>query len=518
MSAVIGWHRLGILAARLVGVPSACVNLPFASRGVTRHITVIYVLLGRILKVSCELVHSFVSTETKGLCERSFLPGFGGQSGNRYNRSPVESVVTNQVCKAFSHAAGTLSMFLVGIAQAADVGAPLIPEITVASAGVNTGSYSGRTAIAADAAGNFVVFWDHFFRRFAANGTSLSDADTLPILGSKDSIILGDHTAAMDAAGDFVVAWVCPDDANTPRVCAQVYKPGGTLATIAPIIIYTGTAYGTNVRTSEFVSTSVAMSSNGDFVVGWSSQVLHAIGDLPLRTSNAIQTRRYHLNGNAYGNAQTVHTANYPLFDQAAGSVHVLMASDGAYVVTWSDRSVARARFYSAAGKATSKTVPLPTWTPSSQASNASAIGHFTYVASLADDGDLLLAFDVLDSTNTTDTIYLRRCTMYCQNQGTAISVATRTAVTNPDAAIALGGLSIQATTAGGSIVSWGDQQTLTLYGKSFTASDQPAAAAFTIGTDSNLTNSASLSTVLNPDGNLLAAWGGVKARLFQGP
>jgi hypothetical protein len=398
------------------------------------------------------------------------------------------------------------------------VGTPLTPEITVA-----TSEGDSPTGVASDAAGNFVVAWLDHFRRFAADGTALGPITDLPIQSDFDFTTFGDDTVAMDAAGDFVIGWVCENASRVEQVCVQLYKPDGTPATSTPIVAFTGAQVGVNnVADASIGSVSVAMTQSGDFVVAWGAHAWHTYKGsyLGLYSANAVMTRRYHVDGTPIGDAQTVHTTYYAVRDIYAATVHVSMAPNGSYAITWADNNASRGRFYTAAGRAASKTVVLPTWS-STQSANMSSDAHYYFASSLAGNGDLLLAYDIVDSTGTTDTIYLRRCTSYCANQGTPVAVATRGLVGQPNSGSKIGGLSIRATASNGSIVSWDDQVAQTVSGQAFDATDQPDGDRFTIGTDTAIWQGMqlnSLSSTLNADGNLIAVWGNVKARIFQGP
>lgn len=140
-------------------------------------------------------------------------------------------------------------------------GAPLGNELRANS---YTSNSQFSPSVAADAVGNFAVAWEGYrdeltsvyVRRFNANGT---------VRESDDQLVRNTTTAAgqapsvaMDADGDFVVAWSVPDEVS--GVYAQRVRPDGSLV---------GTVEVTTSDTYVELSPAAAMDADGDFVVAW---------------------------------------------------------------------------------------------------------------------------------------------------------------------------------------------------------------------------------------------------------
>jgi hypothetical protein len=201
---------------------------------------------------------------------------------------------------------------------------------------VNTFTLQAQTqpAVAMDADGDFVVAWQSegydgshygvFARRFNAAGEPQG-----PEIPVSLSTINSQHlpVVAMDADGDFVVAWQSPE-------------PGGGYG-YGPYDVFArrfdaaGTAQGPEVLVNSFTTgrqgpASVAMDADGDFVVVWESQGQ----DDPSDTSFyglGIFAQRFDAAGVAQGPEVQVNTAT-------AGAQRipsVAMDADGDFVVTW---------------------------------------------------------------------------------------------------------------------------------------------------------------------------------------
>jgi hypothetical protein len=392
---------------------------------------------------------------------------------------------------------------------------------------ITSGAEAGPTNVAPAGSGSFVVGWTTRLQRVSAAGVLQGAPIELPFQGNLDFTTFTQRALSGDAAGELVVSWVCPDAQATPRVCVQPYSADGSPKTAVPLIAGTTTVAGTgNVLTADIGSTSVAMTTGGDFVVAWTSHLLHTYNGslLPLYSANSVNIRRFHADGTPYAGVHRVGTKLYWFRDQAAGHANVSMAPDNSYVVTWTEPNADYARFYTADGRTASAAVKLSTDAPAAAAATGSraagstgtgsTVWHEFFASSLAPNGDLLWVYDTVEGS--TDTVYLRRCSAYCSVSGSPVFVATRPVAGQ----VGLGGLTVEATAQNGSIVSWGDESTQIVSAQAFTASDVAVGPRFTIGVDSTMdpNRNPSLSTAVDDSGNLIAAWGAIKARVFQGP
>ncbi len=407
-------------------------------------------------------------------------------------------------------------MFLVGLAQATDVGTPLTPEITVAQ----ESSYPFQLHIAQDAAGNFGVVWPDLtsvdssgntaafsYRRIAADGTPLTDV--VPVGFSK--FLYVESGIAMDAAGDFVLAWGCYDlPPSTPVVCAQVFNPDGTAKTgqiqVATQNLPTG-LYA--IEDAAFNSLAVAMNAAGDFVV---AMTFVADYQKLLETHiQYVQTRRFHLDGTPYGDPQQLAYQKGLGWTTTFKNVNISMSSSGDYMVTWQSRqsgNFAKAEFFSADGTASSKVTSLPLRVQKATTQ--------TYSTTLANNGDVLIALAAAPSNGSTATatLYLKRCSNQCKKQHAAVAIGSRPTPSSSSGAV----LSVAATPSGGAIVGWGNSATNALTAAVFDANNNLVGQPFALGADDVPSDrDQHLEILVNPNSDLIAVWGQITARVFQG-
>lgn len=178
-----------------------------------------------------------------------------------------------------------------------------------------------QNAVAVDGSGNYVVAWTSknqdgnlngvFVRRFSGSGTALTDEIQV------NETTHGDQEyarVATDSAGNFVVTWT--DAGVSGTVYARLFNADGTAKTSEFVV---------NVTSSGIQSDStVAMNSNGDFIVGWQ-------GNGPGDTDGAF-FRRFDRNGIALdANDVLASTSTYVAFD--AGGIVVGIANDRSAVI-----------------------------------------------------------------------------------------------------------------------------------------------------------------------------------------
>jgi|GEM_PF-6321712 len=260
-------------------------------------------------------------------------------------KSPVASVV-KPVLRASSMAAA-LAVFAAPVKAAP--GEPQGPEFLVSAPGTGTEIF---TTAACDAAGECLLAWVHEpaqgdsspaeirGRRYASDGSPISAETTLAVSTKTGSENLRQLHLAMDAGGDFVLAW--SDRASL--------VPGPSLRWFRA----DATARSAVVHFAGGVPSSVAMDTDGDTVV------LDHAGSCPslyatVSCSTQLHARRYSVDG-VFRDTRLVQTATTSLvggrdiaFDTVAES------PDGSFVVSWlfSQGSISRvmARSYSAQGK-----------------------------------------------------------------------------------------------------------------------------------------------------------------------
>ncbi|MHB1764280.1 MAG: hypothetical protein ACYCS1_01855 [Gammaproteobacteria bacterium] len=248
-------------------------------------------------------------------------------------------------------------------------------------------------AVAMDAAGDFVVAWeslnqvsgtsgwDIYAQRYASNG--VAEGSNF-LVNSYTSGNQEYPAVAMDAAGDFAVAWESYDQVSGTSkwdIYAQRYASNGV-------------AEGSNFLVNSYTSgnqeyPAVAMDAMGDFVVAWQSY-----RQASTTSKYDIYAQRYASNGVAEGSNFLVNTNN-SIFDARIRPA-VAMDAAGDFVVSWDSfilvgyiDSSDYARCYSASGLALSSDVAVSPFVPAS-----SALATVVFPPAIAVDaiGDFVVA------------------------------------------------------------------------------------------------------------------------------
>jgi len=232
---------------------------------------------------------------------------------------------------------------------------------------IDTSSTAGTPSVAMDADGNFVVAWedvelaDVYFRRYNQR-CEARDSQRQQANATTNG---GLPSVAMDADGDFVVAW----DESYYDIYARRYNNLGE-AQDDPFIV--NTSSGTPRR-----DPSVAMDADGDFVMAWDDYY-----------SNDIYARRYNSLGEAQDESEFIVSPPGEFDSNRAPSV--AMDADGDFVVAWEGtRTLATelillARRYSADGTPRADEFRVTTTTS----------GQFEPSVALDADGDFVIAWE----------------------------------------------------------------------------------------------------------------------------
>jgi len=183
-------------------------------------------------------------------------------------------------------------------------------------------------AVAIDSNGTFVVVWSEYGRD--GDGQSIHAqryTGTGAVLGTEfrvNTTSTGDQSnpsVAMNANGDWVVTWESNgQDGDGGGIFAQLYSAAGT-------------PRGSEFRVNEYITgnqsaPSVAMDSQGDFVIVWTSY------DQP-GDKDDVCAQRYYAGGALKGSHFQVNS--YTTDNQDAPAV--AMDSDGDFVVTWQSKN-----------------------------------------------------------------------------------------------------------------------------------------------------------------------------------
>ena len=179
------------------------------------------------------------------------------------------------------------------------------------------------STVATDASGGFVIAWKAqdssnwgiFAQRYNNAGVAQGAEFQVNSTSSQNQQF---QSVAMDAAGDFVVAWTSDyQDGSYGGIYAQRYNAAG---------VAQGGEFrvNTTIQGSQY-SSNVAMDAAGNFVVTWSSYLQDG-------SNFGVFAQRYNSEGQAQGSEFQVNTYTASIQSNSA----VCMDADGDFVVTWS--------------------------------------------------------------------------------------------------------------------------------------------------------------------------------------
>jgi len=201
--------------------------------------------------------------------------------------------------------------------------------------------------IAMDAQGNFVVVWNSYLQDGSSNGIfgQRFDSNCKPASGefqinTETSGNQREPSVAMDAGGNFVVAWYGPGE-DKEGIFARRFNANGQ-----PL----GSEFRVNTYTNDKqLYPRVAMDNDGGFIIVWESM------NVPAQSNKAVCGRLYDSTGSSIG-------PEFVINEEASDSRYpdVAMDAEGNFAVIWmrdkSSNSII-ARLYNADG--TAKTGPF---------------------------------------------------------------------------------------------------------------------------------------------------------------
>jgi len=269
-------------------------------------------------------------------------------------------------------------------------GAPLGEEFRINS--YTTGDQY-LPAVATDAIGDFLVVWQSesqdgdglgiYGQRYFGSGQAVRPQFGVNLYVTDDQ---REPTVAMDADGDFVVAWSGPGPSDDEGIYLRRYNAFGN-------------AIGGELRVNSYTtgrqnSAAAAMDSDGDFVVTWQSS--NQDGD-----GWGIYAQRFDRTGNPAGfelqvNTQTANDQLHPA---------VAMDSDGGFVVVW-DSVVNPLNTGVFARRFTADGVPQG---PEFQVASYSAYHQRYPTVAIDADGDFVVAWQRLQLISNDWDVYARR-------------------------------------------------------------------------------------------------------------
>ncbi|MGF1991741.1 MAG: beta strand repeat-containing protein [Nostoc sp. ZfuVER08] len=238
--------------------------------------------------------------------------------------------------------------------------------------------------VAMDADGDFVIAWTTYgqdgsgfgiyAQRYNSAGIPQGNEFQINTSTSGDQI---NPTVAIDSTGDFVISWQSQDESGN-GIYAQRYNSAG---------VAQGGEFKVNTSSNgEQINPTIAMDADGDFVISWQSKDQDGSG-------YGIYAQRYNSAGVAQGNEFRVNT--YTIDHQSNPSI--AMDGDGDFVISWQsyyqDNSYygIYAQRYNSAGVAQGGEFKVNTYTLKDQRNSTvamDAVGNFIISwSSLGQDG-----------------------------------------------------------------------------------------------------------------------------------
>ncbi|VTU01332.1 rhs repeat-associated core domain-containing protein : YD repeat protein OS=Isosphaera pallida (strain ATCC 43644 / DSM 9630 / IS1B) GN=Isop_2419 PE=4 SV=1 [Gemmataceae bacterium] len=366
----------------------------------------------------------------------------------------------------------------------------LVPAVDLLVNTYVTGPQGGP-AVAADAAGNFVVAWSSsgqdgsgagvYAQLFAADRTKRGPEFRVNTFTTGDQI---DPAVAMDAAGNFVVAWTSAgQDGSGTGVYAQRFSATGT-AVDAEFKVNTYTA-------GDQGGPTVAMSAAGNFVVAWTSAGQDG-------SATGVYAQRFSATGTAQQSEFKVNT--YTAGSQ--GGPAAAMDAAGNFVVVWTsfgqdgDLAGVYAQRYAATGTAQQSEFLVNTTTTDSQSLPAVAMDA---------NGDFVVSWTSYDPGLNLEDIYARQFSAGGAAQGGEFLVNLHTTSEQWASAVALDA-------AGNFVVAWGslyqDGSVSGVYARRFSATGTGIGTEFRVNAHTT-GYQGTPAVATGAGGAFVVAWGG---------
>jgi uncharacterized repeat protein (TIGR01451 family) len=353
-----------------------------------------------------------------------------------------------------------------------------------------TSNNQQNSSIAMDADGDFVIAWQSYSQdasntdgvyaqRYSADGIK---AGAEFLVNTKTSDNQDSPSIAIDADGDFVIAWEdTHGDSSFRGIYAQRYTADGSPA---------GSEFLVNTFTTENQdSASIAMNAGGNFVIAWESYLQD--GDL-----NGIYAQRYTADGSTAGSEFQVNT--YTTNHQSNPSI--AMDADGDFVIAWQsyqdgDGYGIYAQRYTADGSTVGTEFLVNTYTTDNQ--------RYPSVAMDA-DGDFVITWTSYsqDASND-DGVYAQRYSADGIKAGAEFLVNTYTSDGQRYPSIAMDA-------DGDFVIAWHsyeqDGDIWGVYAQRYTADGSTAGSEFLVNTETSKRQQ-SPSIAMDADGDFVIAW-----------
>jgi Ca2+-binding RTX toxin-like protein len=351
-----------------------------------------------------------------------------------------------------------------------------------------TANAQDTPSVAVDAQGNYVVVWESYDQDGDRDGVYAQRYDHLGnaiggeiLVNTSTTNEQGDPVVAMDANGNFVVAWTDRDPlvATSGAVYARRFDSNGN-ALSGQLLVNTTTSNAQDTP-------AIAMNADGRFVITWESFDQDGDGD-------GVYAQVYDSLGNKVGGEIAVNTST-------SGDQHdpvVGIDGSGNFVVAWTnDTGVSvsvQARRFDSAGNPLGGQFLVNTTGTDDQDTPAIAMNA---------NGDFVITWESNNQDGDGDGVYARRYNNTGASVGGEIAVNNTTNSNQDDPSVA-----IDAT--GNFLVAWEsfgqDGSSDGVYGQYFDNTGAKVGTEFRINT---FTNSAQSEVALAMDahGNAIAVW-----------
>lgn len=360
--------------------------------------------------------------------------------------------------------------------------------------------------IASSASGDFVVVWSSYAQSdsydiYAQRYNSLGVPQGSEFLVNTFTTGTQDvASVAMDADGDFVVTWISDgQDGSGYGVFAQRYNASG---------VRQGSEFRVNTfTTGDQDRPVIAMDSDGDFVVGWTSTDQDGSQD-------GIFAQRYTAAGATSGTEFRVNTftTNHQRLDSVA------MDDDGDFVVTWGSLNQDGgdfgifAQLFESDGSLVGSEFAVSDITTNIQAFSAVAMDA---------DGDFIITWTTNLQDGSDDEIFAKRYNALGVAQSSDFRVNTTTSGNQSFSSIAMDN-------DGDFVISWTgyyqDGDADAIVAQCYSANGTPRGSEFVVNTFT-LGNQSTSAVAMDANGDFVVAWtsysqdgdlGGVFAQRFD--
>jgi hypothetical protein len=358
-----------------------------------------------------------------------------------------------------------------------------------------TPNFQSNPAVASDADGDTVIVWQSngqegnpnvglFAQRFNSAGLAQGGEIHINVSTAGGQVT---PAVAMDADGDFTIAWVDDTQEGAANVSSGVFARRFDAAG-NPL---TGEIHVNSVTDGNQINPTIASDPAGNFVVAYESRN-------PSAPSGPVDVyaRRFDSSGTPQGTEFKVNTTTES-FDHGPA---IAMDYSGDFVITWQsylqdgEGYGIYDRRYNSAGVAQSGEVRV----------NAVITGHQMYPSIAMDPaGDYVISWDEFDIAGTTYSIYAQRYNAAGTAVGSTLVANTVTTGRRFSSSTAM-------SASGGFVISWQslnqDGSGWGIYGRQFDSSGSPIGSEFRVNT-TTLNNQINAVIAADPSGNYTIAW-----------